>query len=151
MLVAELCGFANAHEVAQASAASPFLGRRQCCRDAHGAQTPQRGGRVRQIHKDEPPDHGIGLLLRETASSSTASNRTEACTVAPTRNIDRLGGSADAEHRAGEQGHITDSASDIEHVHARRQAGTSQRVLRKVAKERALPFLPFEFCFRVTK
>jgi hypothetical protein len=77
---------------------------------------------------------------------------------APTRNIDRLGGPVDAEHRVGrtdqrrgEQGHVTDSASDVEHVHARRQAGTPQHGLPEVAEERALALQPFEFGFRVAQ
>jgi hypothetical protein len=113
-------------------------------------QPPQRGRRVGLIHEDEPADHGIELLLRGERIDLNSLEPHESLSCgggALTRNIDRLGRPVDAEHRPGradkcrgEQGHVTDSASDIEHVHASRKTGTPQHVLREIAEECALPF-----------
>jgi len=72
------------------------------------AQSPQRGSRIGLIREDEPADDGIEFLLWRKSielNGLEMHGRVSGRSDAPSRNVERLGGAVDTEHRPGRADH----------------------------------------------
>jgi len=125
-------------------------------------EPPQGGGRIGQIHQDEPPDDRVESFVgNETVE---VGDRKPYPSVLPglrdpsLGRLDRRGRTIDSRHGAGradqfarKQGDVTYTAADVQHAHSRPESGPLQHVLRQIADECALHFEAPEFSLALTQ